>query len=109
VSCEVGTGFVIPEDGIFHSHGRGNLKSYIALTAALYSGEVMSPLRYELGLLIQKTAFFMQCNLPLISVTLHGCVSSAHYIQNVRAENAHSGGGTPLVTYFHVPGMCGCD
>jgi hypothetical protein len=25
-------GFYIPEDGVLHSHGRENLKSYIALT-----------------------------------------------------------------------------
>jgi hypothetical protein len=31
VSCEVRTGFYIPEDGILHSHCRENLKSYIAL------------------------------------------------------------------------------
>jgi hypothetical protein len=28
--CELG--FYIPEDGILHSHGRENLKSYMALT-----------------------------------------------------------------------------
>jgi hypothetical protein len=28
-------GFCIPEDGILHNHHRENLKSYIALTAAL--------------------------------------------------------------------------
>jgi hypothetical protein len=34
-------GFYIPEDSILHSHRRDNLKSYIALTGGLCSGDVM--------------------------------------------------------------------
>jgi hypothetical protein len=33
-------GFYIPQDDILHSHRLENLKSYIALTAGLYSGGV---------------------------------------------------------------------
>jgi hypothetical protein len=32
VSCDVRTGFYIPEDGILHSFRRENLRSYIAFT-----------------------------------------------------------------------------
>jgi hypothetical protein len=31
----------IPEDGILHSHRRENIRSYIALTAGISSGDVM--------------------------------------------------------------------
>jgi hypothetical protein len=44
----------IPKAGILHSHRRENLKSYIALTGCASSGEVMSPVRYELGFYIPK-------------------------------------------------------
>jgi hypothetical protein len=40
----------IPEDGILHSHSRENFKSYIALTGR----DVMSPVRYELGIYIPE-------------------------------------------------------
>jgi hypothetical protein len=51
-------GFYIPEDDIFHSHRRENLKSYIALPSGPRSVDV-SPMRYELGFISQKTAFFI--------------------------------------------------
>jgi hypothetical protein len=42
-------GFYIPEDDILHSHGRENLKSYIALTGwTLYRRRNVSPVKYEL-------------------------------------------------------------
>jgi hypothetical protein len=48
-------GFYIPEDGIPHSHRRGNLKSYIALTGgALYRRCNVSPVKYELGFYIPE-------------------------------------------------------
>jgi hypothetical protein len=47
------TGRNIPEDTILHSHRRGNLKSYIALTGwTLYRRRNVSPVRYELGFYI---------------------------------------------------------
>jgi hypothetical protein len=53
-------GFYIPEDGILHSRRRENLKSYIALTGLVsVAGRNVSPVRYELGFLFQKTAFFI--------------------------------------------------
>jgi hypothetical protein len=41
VSCEVGTGFCIPEDGILHRHRREKLKSYIALTGCDFKQDIM--------------------------------------------------------------------
>jgi hypothetical protein len=50
----------IPEDGILHSHLREYLKSYIALTGwTLYWRCNMSPAKYELSFLSQKTTFFV--------------------------------------------------
>jgi hypothetical protein len=50
----------IAEDGIPHSHRRENLKSYIALTGwVLYRRCNVSPVRYELGFISEKTAFFI--------------------------------------------------
>jgi hypothetical protein len=50
----------IPEDAILHSHRGENLKSYIALTGwTLYRRHNVSPMRYELGFISQKTAFFI--------------------------------------------------
>jgi hypothetical protein len=52
-------GFCIPEDDILHSDRRENLKSYIALNAwALQLRRNVSPVRYELGFVSQKTTFF---------------------------------------------------
>jgi hypothetical protein len=49
----------IPEDDILHSHCRENLKSYIALTGwALYQKRNLSPVKYELGFISEKTTFF---------------------------------------------------
>jgi hypothetical protein len=48
-------GFYIPEDDIFHSHCRENLKSYIALADwAVYRRRNVSPVRYRLGLCIPE-------------------------------------------------------
>jgi hypothetical protein len=45
----------IPEDIIFHSHLRGNLKSYIALTGwALWRRSNVFPMKYELGFYIPE-------------------------------------------------------
>jgi hypothetical protein len=45
----------IPEDGILHSHRRGIIKSYIALTGwSLYRRRNMSPVNYELGFYIPE-------------------------------------------------------
>jgi hypothetical protein len=50
----------IPEDRILHSHCRENLKSYITVIGwALQQRRNVSPVRYELDLLSQKTAFFI--------------------------------------------------
>jgi hypothetical protein len=47
--------FYIPEDDILHSHGRKNVKSYIALTSwTLQWRRNVSPVKYELGLYIPE-------------------------------------------------------
>jgi hypothetical protein len=52
-------GFYIPEDGILHSHRRGNLKSYIALTGwTLQRRGNVSSVRYELGFYIPEDGIF---------------------------------------------------
>jgi hypothetical protein len=51
-------GVYIPEDDILHSYRRENLNSYIALTGwTLQLRRNVSPVRYELVFLFQKTAF----------------------------------------------------
>jgi hypothetical protein len=53
-------GFYITEDGILHRHRCENLKSYISLTSwALQRRRNAFPVRYELGFISQKTAFFV--------------------------------------------------
>jgi hypothetical protein len=48
------------EDGTLHSHRREHLKSCIALTGwALKRRRNVSPVKYELGSISQKTAFFI--------------------------------------------------
>jgi hypothetical protein len=48
-------GFYIPEDDILHSHHRGNLKSYIALTVCALSRRCnVSPVKYDLGFFISE-------------------------------------------------------
>jgi hypothetical protein len=48
-------GFYIPEDDIFHSHRRENLKSCIALTGwTLKWKSNVSPVKYELGFYIPE-------------------------------------------------------
>jgi hypothetical protein len=48
-------GFYIPEDDILHSHGRENLKSYIALTGwTLLQRRNVSSVKYELGFYIPE-------------------------------------------------------
>jgi hypothetical protein len=50
----------IPEDTILHGHRRENLKSYISLTGwVLQQRCKVSPMRYELDFISQKTAFFI--------------------------------------------------
>jgi hypothetical protein len=50
----------IPLDNIFHSHRRKNLKSYIILTGwSVKWRHNVSPVRYELGFISQKTEFFV--------------------------------------------------
>jgi hypothetical protein len=52
--------FYIPEDGILHSHCREIIKSYIALTGwTLKQRGNVSPVKYELAFISQKTAFFI--------------------------------------------------
>jgi hypothetical protein len=46
--------FYIPEDGILHSHGHENLKSYIALTGCSVAVYNMSPVKYELNFYIPE-------------------------------------------------------
>jgi hypothetical protein len=46
-------GSYVPEEGILHSHRRGNLKSYIALTSwALWRN--VFPVKYKLGVYITE-------------------------------------------------------
>jgi hypothetical protein len=48
----------IPEDGILHSHRRGNLKSYITLTGwAVWRRRNVSPVTYEVGFYISEDGF----------------------------------------------------
>jgi hypothetical protein len=50
----------IREDDILHSHCREYLKSYIALTGwTLQWRSNVSPVKYELGFMSQKTTFFI--------------------------------------------------
>jgi hypothetical protein len=50
----------IPEDAILHSHRRENFKFYIALTGwALERRRNVSPVKYKLGFISQKTPFFI--------------------------------------------------
>jgi hypothetical protein len=45
----------MPEEGILHSHRRGNVKSYIALTDwDLQRGRNVPPVRYEVGFSISE-------------------------------------------------------
>jgi hypothetical protein len=52
--------FYIPEDDILHSLRREKLKSYIVLIDwAIYRRCNVFPVRYELGIISQKTALFI--------------------------------------------------
>jgi hypothetical protein len=52
--------FYIPEDAILHSHRRENFKSYVALIGwTLYRRRNVSPVKYKLGFVSQKTTFFI--------------------------------------------------
>jgi hypothetical protein len=65
-------GFYIPEDGILHIHRRGNLKPYIALTGlTLQPRRIVSPVKYELGFISQKTAFFIATAMETSNLTYH--------------------------------------
>jgi hypothetical protein len=56
----VQTGFYILEDGILRGHSRENLKPYITLTGwTLKWRRNVSPVRYKLGFISQKTPFFI--------------------------------------------------
>jgi hypothetical protein len=60
VSCEVRTWFYTPKYDILHGHSHENLKSYRALTGwTLQRRSNKFPVRYELGVIPQKTTFFM--------------------------------------------------
>jgi hypothetical protein len=55
-----------------HSHRRENLKSYIALTGwSLKQRRNVSPVRYELAFISQKTAFFIVPAVKTSNVTEH--------------------------------------
>jgi hypothetical protein len=50
----------IPEVGILHSQRCENFESYIALTGwTLYWRRNVSPVKYEMGFIYQKTTFFI--------------------------------------------------
>jgi hypothetical protein len=50
----------VPEDGFPLNHRHEDLKSYIALTGwALWRGSNVSPVRYKLGFIYQKTTYFI--------------------------------------------------
>jgi hypothetical protein len=50
----------MPENGILYSHGRGNLKPFIALTGwAIQRRRNAFLVRYELGFYIPEDAFFI--------------------------------------------------
>jgi hypothetical protein len=54
------TGRNIPEDGILHSHRRGNLKSYITLTGgALQRRRNVSPVKYKMGFYIPQDGILL--------------------------------------------------
>jgi hypothetical protein len=60
VSEELSASFIrdIPEDGIFHSHRRDNLKPYILLTGrALQRIRNVFPVKYQLGFYILDDGF----------------------------------------------------
>jgi hypothetical protein len=60
----------ISEDVILHSHSRENLKSYMASTVwPLKERRNVSPLRYELGFISQKTAFLRVTAVETSSLT----------------------------------------
>jgi hypothetical protein len=60
----------IPEDGILHSHRRENLKYYIALTGwALLRRSNVFHVKYELGSISQKTAFFIVTAVKTSNIT----------------------------------------
>jgi hypothetical protein len=53
-------GVYILENGILHSHRRGNLKSYIALTGwARKLRSKVFPMRYELGVYIPEDGILL--------------------------------------------------
>jgi hypothetical protein len=62
--------FYIPEDGILHSDRRESLKPYIALTGwTLQWRSNLSPVRYELDFVSQKTAFFIDTTVKTSNFT----------------------------------------
>jgi hypothetical protein len=80
----------IPEDGILHSHRRGNLKSYIALTGrALYRRGNVFLVRYELDFYIPEVGILHSHrseNLK-IYIALTGCaLQRRRNVSPVRCE-----------------------
>jgi hypothetical protein len=61
----------IPENGILHSHRRGNLKTYIALTGGLCSGDVMCLLWSTNWVFISQKTFFIVTAVEIPSGGLH--------------------------------------
>jgi hypothetical protein len=61
----------VTEDGILHSHRRENLKSYIPLTGwTLQRRRNVSPVRYELGFISQKTTLFIVAAVKTSNLTI---------------------------------------
>jgi hypothetical protein len=60
----------IPEHDILHSDSREDLKSYIALPGwGLWRRGYVSPVRYELGFISQKTIFFIVTAVETSNIT----------------------------------------
>jgi hypothetical protein len=60
----------IPEDGILHTHRHENLKSYTVLTgSALQRRRNVSPVKFKLGFISQKTPFFILTALKTSNLT----------------------------------------
>jgi hypothetical protein len=72
VSCEVRTGFYIPEDGILHSHRRENLESYLyaAIKKRLNSGSFCyhSVHNYITAILLCKILILKYCSAYVVLI-----------------------------------------
>jgi hypothetical protein len=88
-------GFYIQEDDTFHSHRRENLRSYIALTGwALKRRRNVSPVKYKLGFISQKTAVFIVTAVKTSNLTL---TCRLHNIAKKEQPKVRSQAGT---SYF---------